>query len=135
MSATDGAATHQTGGAKLHTLQIPQSVREHPIAMRRPKNTPESIRQNIAARKAREAAQQQAAQDRPSVGFVDGWIVATELPPSTIVVSKTGMFHRAGCPHLTAYSNIDSTSVVRLPAPEESPGESGPKCSNGYCWG
>jgi hypothetical protein len=99
--------------------------------MRKPQNTPESIRQNIAARKAREAAQQQAAQDRPSVGFVDGWILATELPPSTIVVSKTGMFHRAGCPHLTA----DSISMVRLPTPDEIPGESEPKCSNGYCWG
>jgi hypothetical protein len=98
--------------------------------MRNPQNTTESIRQNIAARKAREAAQQQAAQVLPSVGFVDGWIRAAELSPSTVVVSRAGMFHRAGCPHLTTDTQ-GGISMVRLPTSDDS----GPKCGNGYCWG
>jgi hypothetical protein len=40
-----------------------------------------------------------------------------------------------GLPHLTADSIIGSVSIVRVPTANEVPGESGPKCSNGYCWG
>jgi hypothetical protein len=98
--------------------------------MRNPQNTTESIRQNIAARKAREAAEQEAAQVRPTVGFVDGWIRAANLPPSTVVVSRAGIFHLAGCPHLTTDTQ-GGISTVRLPTPDDS----GAKCGNGYCWG
>jgi hypothetical protein len=98
--------------------------------MRNPQNTTESIRRNIAARKAREAAQQQAAQVLPSVGFVDGWIRAAELAPLTVVVSRSGMLHRAGCPHLTTDTQ-GGISMVRLPTSDESE----PKCGNRYCWG
>jgi hypothetical protein len=61
------------------------------------------------------------------------WFSCWDVSEDTIVVSKHGMLHRAGCPHLRVKNPNTAPSVVRMPTGADL--DDAPGCSNKVCWG